>query len=426
MVDLQRSCNKRMISVVAVIFLVNIVLYAVKFVSITPLDGGTSENIQEYEENRDLGAIFAARQHHLRDVCLMKGHFPPLSVAESTFNGGTIVETTHNILYCPVEKVGSTFWKKTLTAMSRQGRLNSPFQVKLSKNNKLELYQNFPKSSNGTTYQKTATSLIVVRDPYTKLFSAYVDKLYHPNYLFWKITGEQIAKMTKNKISIVCGNDISFSSFIKYIISRTQGEGMNLNPHFTPLYMHCHPCKAKYDFIMKFENFKEDLYYIIDNWNARFNLNITFQDFERQTAIDVASKHINISFSTIKMFSKVCNVPVHNFLLRTWRFLQITGLLPKEIDMPFPNNESSSRITKEMYLNVIKDVLSRDIDWARVKKQRHEALVQAYQSIDKTDIEKLRKIVRPDCQYFDYNETPHYLFEKSSEKFNYFDGISMF
>ncbi|XP_053376809.1 carbohydrate sulfotransferase 9-like [Mercenaria mercenaria] len=394
------------------------------------MDGGSSENIPDYGENRELGAIFAARQHHLRDVCLMKGHIPPLSMAESTFKGGTVVETRHNILYCPVEKVGSSFWKKTLTAMGRLGRLGSMFQVKPSKNNKLELYQNLRKSSNGTTYQKdwfmkTATSLIVVRDPYTKLFSAYVDKLYHPNYLFWKITGEQIAKKAKNKNSIVCGNDISFSSFIKFIISKTEGGGRKLNPHFTPIYEHCHPCKAKYEFIMKFENFKEDLYYIMDNWSARFNLNISFQDFERQAAINITSNHVKVCFSTIKKFSKICNIPVHNFYLRTWRFLQITGLLPKEIDMPFPNNGSSSRITKETYINVIKDVLSRDIDWARVKEQRHQALVQAYQSIDKTDLKKLKKIVRLDCQYFGYDETPHYLFEKSSEQFNYFDGISM-
>lgn len=377
--------------------------------------------------NKTIEVLFKARQNHLTNACLKEGRLPPISVENSVFPGKTIVETRHRILFCPVQKAGSTFWKKTLKAMNSQGKFTSPYQVGRQNKRYTELYQDFRKSRPKymrNLFMKYAVSLLVVRDPYTKLFSAYVDKLYHPNYLFWKVTGQPVQQMTNNSHRSSCGNNISFSEFIKYIIFQSNRIGGSLNTHFTPVYKHCDPCRAKYDYIMKFENFKDDFYFIIDSWNTKFNLNISFDDFEGETALNVAETHIDISFSTKRLYAHQCNISAYNFLLRTWRFLQISGYIPKEVELPFPNDMHTSKITKEEVLGAVKDVLSNDINWTRVKTQRHEALVQAYQTIDKNDIMRLREIVKPDCEYFGYDNFPEYLFEKSVETFNYFDGLS--
>lgn len=377
--------------------------------------------------NDTLETVFRARQNHVTNACVKEGRLPPISIENSVFPGKTIVETRHKILFCPVQKAGSTFWKRTLKAMNSQGKFTSPYQVRRQSKKYTELYQDFQKSHSKyirNWFMKNAVSLLVVRDPYTKLFSAYVDKLYHPNYLFWKVTGQPIRQLTNNSDRSSCGNDISFPEFIKYIIFQSNRIGGSLNTHFTPVYKHCDPCRAKYDYIMKFENFKDDFYHIIDSWNTKFNLDISFDDFEGETALSIAETHINISFSTKNLYAHPCNISAYEFLLRTWRFLQISGYIPKEVELPFPNDKHVTMVTKEEMLGAVKNVLSNEIDWPSVKKQRHEALVQAYHTVDINDITRLSEIVKPDCKYFGYDNMPEYLFEKNVETFNYFDGIS--
>lgn len=66
-------------------------------------------------------------------------------------NGNNLLfDRKHQIYYCPITKVGSTFWKRVLTVMASQGRLKSPFEislgeVKFSKSVKLSKreYRNF-------------------------------------------------------------------------------------------------------------------------------------------------------------------------------------------------------------------------------------------------------------------------------------------
>lgn len=388
---------------------------------LVPQDRNTYTNITTLKDE------FHARQQYLRKACVNEGRTPPTSIANSNLTDTMIIEVTHNILYCPVQKVGSSFWMKTLAAIKSQGRFSSPYEVKMNKQIAPELYRHFRKTPRKylNSFLQNAVSLLVVREPYSKLFSGYVDKLYNPNYLFWKILGNPIKRIIQNKSDgELCGNDISFSDYIKYIIYETYRNDGKLNPHFTPIYKHCDPCTTKYDYIMKFENFKEDYYYIIEEWTKMFDLQISFQDYEIETTLDIAEKHIRLSFSTMLKYSKKCNIPEHNFILRTWRFLQISGLIPKDADLPFIDDENALPVTKEKLLQAVADTLSNDIDWVRVKEQRHEALTQAYQSVDIADLMKLREIVKPDCMYFDYDDTPNDLFKRNNELFfNYFDGL---
>ena len=62
-----------------------------------------------------------------------------------------------------------------------------------------------------------------------------------------------------------------------------------------------------------------------------------------------------------------------------------------------------------------------------VKKQRTEAMVQAYRMIPLAEMERLSKYVELDCLLFAYDTKPVILFDRNSTayqvSFNYFDGI---
>ena len=62
-----------------------------------------------------------------------------------------------------------------------------------------------------------------------------------------------------------------------------------------------------------------------------------------------------------------------------------------------------------------------------VKKQRGKALLQAYRSVSKEDLERLSKFVKKDCILFGYDERPRHIFDQPTkphqDTFNYFDAI---
>lgn len=360
---------------------------------------------------------------------MREGRTPPTYIANSTLTNNMLIEVKHNILYCPVQKVGSSFWTNILKCMIRQGTLNSPYEENMNKTTKLIQYGKFVKDT--PKYQKdwflqNAISLLVVRDPYTKLFSGYADKLYSPNYLFWRILGHKVKIVIRQESdSNICGNDVSFSDYIKYIIYQSNSNSGRLEGHFTQIHEHCDPCTTKYDYIMKFENFKSDFFYIIRDWQTKFNIKISFKDFEKEAAYNISKKHIGTTFKTMSEYARKCNISEYNFILRSWRFLQISGVLPKDVESPFADDENAATVTKEALLKAVTDVLSHDVNWDKVKEQRHEALVQAYNSVDISDMIKLREIVKTDCLYFDYDSTPADLFQRSEKGFNYFDGLDL-
>lgn len=388
--------------------------------------------IPSNHKNKTSLTVFKSRQEHLRTACMKEGYTPPTTLAESNILGRSVIEIQHNILYCPIEKVGSTFWKKTLTAINSQGKFNSPYVVKNSAATKVSLYQEF-RNKTPQIYQdqvlQNAVSLIVVRDPYTKLFSGYVDKIYHPNFLFWEWTGAKINSYIRNKSAssdIVCANHVTFSHFIKYInFMITNDQEHALNSHFTSMHSHCNPCGVKYDYISKIETFKDDVYHITDDWNERFNTRIVFDDFEKGAAKMMAKIRIKLSFKTMSKLSRRCNMPKYRFLLRTWQFLQISGLIPKNIKMPFPDFRPIEAITKDSFYAAVVEAIDDVTDWNAVKKQRREALVQAYHSVSDKDLSTLRNIVKKDCEYFNYDKRPSYLFNKngSSNDLKYFDWL---
>lgn len=57
------------------------------------------------------------------------------------------------------------------------------------------------------------TKVMFTRQPYSKLLSAYVDKLYSPNPFFWGKIGRHIVRKFRSRPSaksVACGHDVTF------------------------------------------------------------------------------------------------------------------------------------------------------------------------------------------------------------------------
>ena len=192
------------------------------------------------------------------------------------------------------------------------------------------------------------------------------------------------------------------------------------------LHKPCDPCDIEYNYILKMETFKDDIMFLLNVFNERFGTEIKFSNFEQETAIDNAKQHIKISYNTINKYSEKCNIPALSFLFRTWRYLQMSGIISKTVDLPIKTENAARQISDDHFTAIVKDVISRTENWTAVKMQRKEALLQAYRSVDMVSLGKLRKIMEPDCKYFDYDcslETFQSMRDSVKLDFNYFDAF---
>jgi len=358
--------------------------------------------------------VFESRAAHVREVCRTENKLVPENLATSNVPGRMYIEPRHGILYCPVEKVASTLWKNTLTAIQNYDRFKSPFQVKLFSTTKLysvqEYFQRHP-NFDINEMNKDADSLLVVRDPYRRLFSAYLDKLYHPNWLFWKRYGEmiklEIRKYKNPNSNLVCGNDITFPEFVEFVVQNFETQHIALDPHFTSIHAHCDPCRTHFKYIVKTETLKNDYSFIMDKWMHKFRLNLTnYKDFEVESVLDRINTHVRISFSTMRDYGTKCNIPAYVFHERTWRYFQLNGVIPMDAKLPFARDMSGFQVSMEEYEKAITKEYVKTRRDPETTRQKERALVLAYSAISDENMARLKQAFSHDCIYFGYNCNP--------------------
>ena len=123
----------------------------------------------------------------------------PIKSRKLRYNGlppsKAVLEMSNGILYCPILKVGSTFLNRILVASCSNGSLNSPFETGRRHGptiHRLDKLNTVYKKREVNAALKGSVSFMAVRDPSTKLFSGYADKLFHPNHMFWRLAGEKV------------------------------------------------------------------------------------------------------------------------------------------------------------------------------------------------------------------------------------------
>ncbi|KAH9504253.1 hypothetical protein Btru_064460 [Bulinus truncatus] len=337
-----------------------------------------------------------------------------------------LVSRRHQFLYCPVEKVASTFWRRFLhqleytSPMKVANRLfvrvayrlfvrvanrlfvrlanilfvrvanrlfvrvanslfvrvanrlfvrvayglfvRSPFDV--------DAHRMYATTDNNTAVHEagdkltqllmTSTKLVFVRDPYSRLFSAYVGKLLFLNPIFWNVWGlyarhaergggrrgarndvlpwgpcwlsapllyavktfRQTTALAEKASEDTCGDDVTFREFVSLATS-ARGE---LDHHVMSINRLCSPCLVNYTIIGKMETFLRDTRLLlhrlgVDEGHVELG---RMQDDVRRDAVE-DSVHDPMSESwlnrTLKCVSKA------DVVRSIWRKLQIRGFI---------------------------------------------------------------------------------------------------
>ena len=308
----------------------------------------------------------------------------------------------HKAMFCPMCKVASTFWTRVfrmlvLNARKDFKRLRTPYDVPISDAPASKFYFNIDKQVVDQN-EIVEFKFIFVRDPFSLLFSAYVDKIIGPNPIYWKEFGEAASRLRGEK-SKVCGADLTFNEFIDHVVHRFKA-GKSFDCHFAK-YAVCNPCSVRYDFIGKMESFKTDTFDILSILHQDetvLNLKKNISELHDDDAIeDSVSGPFAWKSDIIKCISW------HEALKRIWRKLQIRGILGSA---HFPlSAEESEIITEKDFITLLISTRKGSTSQAR-KHIKDKAYIDAYKNVNKKLLYDIKTVYKEEFELFDYPDIP--------------------
>ncbi|XP_069127517.1 carbohydrate sulfotransferase 11-like [Argopecten irradians] len=381
-------------------------------------------NFQIQPSRIKLDKEYAARRQTMLDACAgrefdkeMRGNSSQDSVKDHI-----VVDRNHRILYCAIEKVGSTFWRRLWQVLTGLSSAAHPYDIPpgAALGGGQETLKNIffdEIHSMISTYR----SFIITRHPFYRIFSGYVDKLFSPNPMFWNSLGVYIIenfREEKRKQNIACGSGVTFREFVKYLI-HSETHNSRRNGHFLPMFDHCRPCQIKYDVIGKMESFVDDTLYIVKSLgftDMAFTLNKTMRS---GTVSDTIKDQVNILYA---YKSSIC-ISFYDAQKIMWKKFQIRGVISKHSKFPFSRTQAGN-VTQRDYITAVTSAIGDARDKARASQYRQEAFLEAFRSVDKNDMKKLIDITRVDCEVFGYDcslSTLYHKFEDSRSDTKYFD-----
>ena len=342
------------------------------------------------------------RIEHVHDAC-----------AETVLFGNQIYKRKHNryyfsakynFSYCKVPKIGSSFWAYVFTIL-QNGKNVTEKVFGMARDAVHRNSKSRQKAFYSSEEIYNFRSVLVSRDPYSRLFSAFVDKLFLPlNYH----VSQTIAEMQQSlpKRAIKCVNNVTFPGFLNYIVENVAA-GKALDLHWAPVVSLCDPCNVNIFALVKQESFSPDVEYILKE------LKIEEQEFQlifdalHDRQIDATIPGIIKSVLKKRSRSKKCLTHIE-VARRLWVSFQIQGYLRDDVPFPFDIvNTEEKADSPEFLINLTLNTIRKNpLTSIESKIQRSRALETAFKTIGEETIKGIQEVYRQDFILFDYSFEP--------------------
>ncbi|CAG9785176.1 unnamed protein product [Diatraea saccharalis] len=205
------------------------------------------------------------RSERLQSVCRIQG------LSTSSINSKEFfVDHIHSLVWCNVFKAASSFW---LYKFNILGGYDRKFLARTRQTPLMLARKKFPRPIEEELRDAINTpgviSLMVVREPFVRLLSAYRDKLEHITPPYYRKLAKAIVAEHREKATKLFGPIKSygptFYEFVAYLIEKHKTEGRNFttDEHWAPYHQFCTPCAVNFTVIAKVETLPRDSGYVI-------------------------------------------------------------------------------------------------------------------------------------------------------------------
>ncbi|KAK7091469.1 carbohydrate sulfotransferase 12-like [Littorina saxatilis] len=343
-----------------------------------------------------------------------------------TFRTDGLVSKRHQLFYCPVGKIASTFLTRFLVAAEETNPVISPYAISAAK----ALRMRVKRSGNHIlfaplnklvqsgwqekSYLVNLKRVVFVRCPFQRLWSAYVDKLLSPNPYYWESWGYQAGNMSQTSLLGLagighdslkkesptatqqpCGHDVTFSQFLRLVVASLHRQ----DTHVRPVTWECSPCYVDYDVIGHVETLTSDVTYLasllgLNNWTLS---KVRWDEEHAEDAIKEGVRNVFFKWS-----SQITEcMTLEEAGKRLWRVFQIRGIISE-------SEQFSEYLTKTLDAFSMEDALfgarSRSVrNRADLDLQRHAAFEEAYETVDAELKNNIRKLYKADFEMFGFD-----------------------
>ncbi|CAL1540569.1 unnamed protein product [Lymnaea stagnalis] len=292
-------------------------------------------------------------------------------------------------MYCHVPKAGCTFWGRIFSFLTRpddmsQMKIHSPFDIDRMKlhNGPLQPVGQPDWNLAKNEIKETTVKFLFARDPYSRLWSAYLDKYYLPD--FWH---------RKEFSKDLCLLNITFPEFLTFAMTSPDG-------HMLPVAVVCNPCVFHPHYIGKMETFFRDSKFILD----KRQMGSLLDNYSYKNYTETELKSIISNYFWYYNFWKLSQCFTEKDLCRRmWRVFQINGHIRSTLG--FPGNFPV--YNEETFLgHVLQTVRSQGMSRAEASNQRRKYLSNVYKTVSRAHVLAIQERFKPDFDIFGYDTLP--------------------
>ncbi|XP_076454424.1 carbohydrate sulfotransferase 11-like [Babylonia areolata] len=351
------------------------------------------------------------RQRQMQEYCEAAKRSRVFRFLEPFTYSRYIVLPENDLLYCPVEKSASTFMRRflySLTQAKGSSTVMSPFNVPIHTALKFD-FRSLREPRVGSLGRfllwRPKVRVVISREPFSRLFSAWVDKLLVPNSFYWAAWGAPIVKRrhsSPSPRSLQCGHDVTFPEFVDYVIKHLHAR----DAHVTPVSQLCSPCAVNYTFLGHLETFTSDFHHLASGLNVTIANNFSSDVMATQLSHD-AIKDSAISAFQFYERLRPC-VSKFDMCQRLWQKLQLRGIINDDIDFPLTPHEATMTTYSE-FSQLLTEARRRSNDSRKLRGQKIQALKSAFAEVPPAAISKLLEIYQADFEMFGYEKYPSFI-----------------
>ncbi|XP_052237478.1 carbohydrate sulfotransferase 12-like isoform X4 [Dreissena polymorpha] len=306
----------------------------------------------------------------------------------------------YNVACCKVPKAGSTFWTIFFAVLDN----GVEFGKKLLGENRGTIHKGQYTFFSSFKYVKSKKypTILPARDPYSRLFSAFIDKIY----LLVRFNYNYAILSIQNKS--VCPTDVSFQDFLPWIVNETK-EGKTLDRHWAPIYSICGSCEVNAQYVVKQETFAIDIDIVLQKLNvssAKHNYIMqTLEGTRIQSSLPgiVAAIFDHSSGSNVRR----C-MPWVEVTRKIWRSFQIQGYIREDRRYPQGTFDSiGDNLTPSLVSDLIlAEIFKFSMSSEERQIQRENALRRAYEGVRKDVVDAIKDVYALDFSLYGYSNLP--------------------
>ena len=251
---------------------------------------------------------------------------------------------------------------------------------------------------------KEYTVLINGRNPYSRLYSAYVDKVFVFNN--FDVCMDVYARLyDENYLAhddSLCRYDITFEQFLQY---RFDAGGMVAAGHYNPI-MSLNKlsslCSLPKIMIIKQESFSDDVDLALRAVKVKGRVyDVLYNHLHAKRGKSTIIGIVETVYEKLSQkIDKTC-LKWKDIAKKLWKSFQIQGYIRDSSDFP----EEGKYLTAIQLISAIrKELKINPLTHEESIKQRNKALIKAYSDVDAKYIQKIREFYSLDFELFQYGE----------------------